>query len=459
MGTVVGERSGRDLFLEALRSEIVAGTEVLSTWVSHVHAQGEIAALFEFGAWLCGLNAFFDWKRLPLREKEKNLLHERSFAPEIRVARLALQQAEHCALRLCCLSPETAAARDMTRRTGMESAGVRSFPMGRVFEQANPMESLTRLLESIQDLKVMIDAVQDPMKWDFQLYLSLGRTFRRDLRDCRFIDMLLAQRFWIQFDCMDSAVLSAVLKSITDDRERHNVALALLYLHRFLRYLELVSSGLRDDMPLHHFLVLFCLLHEQTDVLCDFVQSHFQRGRRSNAKLRDAADLMVHSLRLETQRAFERELVFLAAEDDPSMIYAKVENSHGLLRNCYQSSVVTLIHAFDESVDAKSVFPSMVEGLQQGQKLTGDLWDLRSDLKGELDRENGFDLSMVLDRITRFRESSLRFLMYQDWGEFERFSDSLIAAGNEIEARALLRRFVRFLEVLVQEVSKRSVLQ
>ena len=459
MGTVAGERSGRDLFLETLRSEIVDGSEVLSAWVSHVHAHGEIDALFEFEAWLRGLNAFFDWKRLPLRDKEKSLVYERSFAPEIRVARLALQQAERGALRLCCLSPAPATARDTMRRDGMHGAGVIRFPMGRVFDRASPMESLTCLLQSIQDLKIMIDAVEDPMRWDYQMYLSLGRSFRRDLRDCRFIGMLLAQRFRIQFDCMDSAVLSGVLKSIPDDRERHNVALVLLYLHRFLRYLELVASGLREDRPLRRFLVLFCLLHEQTDVFCDFVQSRFQKGRRANANLRDAADLMVHALRLETQRAFERELVFLAAEENPSLIYAKMENSHGLLRNCYQSGVVSLIHAFDASIDAKSVFPSMVEGLQQGQKLTRDLWDLRCELKTELDRENGFDLSLVLDRITRFRESSLRFLMYQDWGEFERFSDSLIAAGNEIEARSLLRRFVRFLEVLVQEVSKRSVLQ
>jgi hypothetical protein len=49
--------------------------------------------------------------------------------------------------------------------------------------------------------------------------------------------------------------------------------------------------------------------------------------------------------------------------------------------------------------------------------------------------------------------------MYQDWGEFERFSDSLVTAANEVEVRMLLRKFISFLEVLMQEVSKRSVLQ
>jgi len=48
--------------------------------------------------------------------------------------------------------------------------------------------------------------------------------------------------------------------------------------------------------------------------------------------------------------------------------------------------------------------------------------------------------------------------MYRDWEEFQRFSDSTITASNPIELRILLRKFVSFLETLVQEVSKRGIL-
>lgn len=459
MVAATNARIGQDSFLEALRSEIVAGTEILAAWITHVQAKGEIEILFELETWLRGLGAFFDRRHLPLQDAERASLITRSFVPEVRVARLALQECERCALQLCSLGQDAKVEFEALVETQIYKTGVLDARVGKGLEQATPVDSLAHLLESINDLKVMIDALEDPARQDLKLFLSIGRTFKSDLRNCRYVDMLLGQRFRLQFDRIDNAVLSTVFRSIAEENMRHNMALALLYLYRFLHYLTLVSSALHHDRPLRRFLVLFSLLHEQTDILCDFIKSRFLKERRGNSRLRIAADLTVHSLRMEAQRMFERELIFLSSEKDASAIYAKVENSHGLLRNCYQSCVVTLIQAFDENVDGKALFPSIVEGFQQGQQLRKDLWDLRQDFKTELERRESFDLSLVLDRVTRFRESSLRYLMYQDWGEFERFSDSLVTAANEVEVRMLLRKFISFLEVLMQEVSKRSVLQ
>jgi hypothetical protein len=459
MAAATNARVAQDSFLEALRSEIVAGTEILAAWVTHVQAKDGIEVLFELEAWLRGLGAFFGRRHLPLPEEERAALVTRSFAPEIRVARLGLQECERCALQLCSLGQDAKVEFEALVDTQIYNTGVLDPRISKGLEQATPIDSLAHLLESLNNLKVMIDALKDPACQDLKLFLSIGRTFKSELRNCRYVDMLLGQRFRLQFDRIDNAVLSAVLRSIAELHVRRDVSLALLYLYRFLHYLTLISAALRQDRPLRRFLVLFSLLHEQTDILCDFVKSRFLKGRRGNSRLRIASDLIVHSLRMEAQRLFERELIFLSSEKDASAIYAKVENSHGLLRNCYQSCVVTLIQAFDEKVDGKALFPSMIEGLQQGQRLRKDLWDLRQDLKAGLEMGEAFDLSLVLDRVTRFRESSLRYLMYQDWGEFERFSDSLVTAANEVEVRMLLRKFISFLEVLMQEVSKRSVLQ
>jgi hypothetical protein len=49
--------------------------------------------------------------------------------------------------------------------------------------------------------------------------------------------------------------------------------------------------------------------------------------------------------------------------------------------------------------------------------------------------------------------------MYRDWGEFELLADALIASRNQNEICAHLRKFAGFLETLIHEVSKRSVLQ
>jgi hypothetical protein len=47
--------------------------------------------------------------------------------------------------------------------------------------------------------------------------------------------------------------------------------------------------------------------------------------------------------------------------------------------------------------------------------------------------------------------------MYRDWVEFEAFSDALAVSINLMEIRTHIRKFVSYLESLIQEVSKRSV--
>jgi len=49
--------------------------------------------------------------------------------------------------------------------------------------------------------------------------------------------------------------------------------------------------------------------------------------------------------------------------------------------------------------------------------------------------------------------------MYRDWAEFEAFSDALSISTNFIEIRTHIRKFADFLEMLIQEVSKRSIFQ
>jgi hypothetical protein len=105
------------------------------------------------------------------------------------------------------------------------------------------------------------------------------------------------------------------------------------------------------------------------------------------------------------------------------------------------------------------IFPEMVDQLMESQKLLQALWDLRRSLKELLEGKEELELTTIMDRLNTFRLSSLRFLMYRDWGAFEEFSDAMVAAGNPIELRTRVRKFVSFLEMLTQEVSKRSVLR
>lgn len=49
--------------------------------------------------------------------------------------------------------------------------------------------------------------------------------------------------------------------------------------------------------------------------------------------------------------------------------------------------------------------------------------------------------------------------MYRDWEDFEAFLDTMTTSSNLPENRMHIRKFAGYLEMLIQEVSKRSVFQ
>src|SRR5437867_1840873 len=165
--------------------------------------------------------------------------------------------------------------------------------------------------------------------------------------------MLLTQQFKVQFDQVDSAIISTLLRNVQEDQVRRNVSLSLLHLYRMLRYLKVVAAMLIKDRPLRHSLVIFSLLHEEMGGLSQFLKSRFLRGKQTGQGLWNAAELIVYSITMESVRALERELLFVSREREAPPIYSKIENSHGLLRNCYQNCILALAQALDPAVDTK----------------------------------------------------------------------------------------------------------
>jgi hypothetical protein len=451
--------SGQDSFIDVLHSEIIAGSENLTAWIKQLGTQGAIHNLFGMETWLKGVRAFFCTEHLPLSATEKGELVTRSFAPELGVVRQAMQVCE--AYACAVMQPGTSEKFEFEEfmEIQMRKDRMLDFHISRMVEQLTPRDSVSQLLVSLNDLRITMDAFKEQPGQDYQLFLSLGRTFGRELKNCRYIDMLMSQRFRFQYDFIENKSLTEVLRRISEDGVRRNMAMALLYLFRFLKYLKLVSADLAQDRPLKQHLVIFSLLHEEMGTLSDFLRARFLRSKEAGHPLRNAAELIAYSLKMEAQRVLDRELIFVSRETDPGIIYTRMENGHGLLRNCCQSSLLTLIQAVDKDFDVALLFPSRAESLLTAEKLRQDLWDLRQWLTDVLGNKEELDSHRIIERLISFKETSLRSLMYRDWAEFEAFSDALAVSTNFIEIRTHIRKFVSFLEMLIQEVSKRSVFQ
>jgi hypothetical protein len=450
-------RSAQDSFADVLHSEIASGNENLTAWIKQVQEQGSIESLFQMETWIKGLCSFFRMEHLPLSPAEKGEIVTRSFAPELAIVRQVVVLCESCACEVLRLKTGDKFEFEDFLDNQMRKDRLADFHIARLVEQRTPRDSVSQFLEFLNDFRVTLDAFNEFSVRDYQLFLSLGRALERELKNCRYIDMLLSQRFRMQYDFVETQALGSVLRSIPEDAVRRNFALALLFLFRFLKYLELVAADLKLDRSLKHHLVVFALLHEEIGVLSDFLRARFLKGKEPANTGRNAAELVAYSLKTEAQRVLDRELVFMSRESDPVQLYTRMENSHGLLRSCCQSGILALIQSIDKSFDATVLFPSRADSLISAEKVRQDLWDLRQWLSDVSSSQEELDSNKIIERLSAFKDHSLRYLMYRDWAEFEGFSDALAIAANFIEIRTHIRKFVHYLEMLIQEVSKRSV--
>jgi len=204
-------RIPRDSFLEALHAETVAGTENLTAWLNHIAAHKGADSLFELEAWLRGLRAFFDVRHLPLGEAERSDLINRNFAPEIRIAYETIQHIERSCNAVLSFGQPQKLEFETFIKTQMRKGGAPDYQTSRVLEQPTPLDSMSHFVEALNDLRVLVDATRDSVSQNYPVFLGIGRIFHRDLRGCRYIDMLLTQQFKVQFDQVDNAVITALL--------------------------------------------------------------------------------------------------------------------------------------------------------------------------------------------------------------------------------------------------------
>ena len=64
------------------------------------------------------------------------------------------------------------------------------------------------------------------------------------------------------------------------------------------------------------------------------------------------------------------ELTDISVTRQAENVRTRVENSHGILKDCFQQSVVQLAQMFDTEVDGQSIFPDFHAKLEQSRQLS-----------------------------------------------------------------------------------------
>ena len=413
----------------------------------------------ELEMWLKCLDRYFTVSNHPLTEKELKEATLRDYSQELQiVGDVILRISRVCAV---LLSEEKISYSSFAKYV---DTSVRQVQVGDSFSKRiqrlnKPDENLNYLMESLLDIRTIILGLSELSKLPYLCFTGIGKMIGRELGNGLFLDYFMEKRFVPLFDQIANPRVVNLVRSIQVIEYRRTFAALFLDFTRALRYLKFCSSQTKDVASMKRSLLLFSLLHSDLRILIRHMEDEFVKNKHPDKHFVDLIESITYSLSMELRKVMQRELVGIASLQQYDLVFAKVQNSTGILTNAIQQVVFSIAQFFDSSLDGKRLFPDYVTKLEQSTQLRQDLQNLLESLKKVQKTADVPQLPTLLRNIETFRSGSMKYLMFKDWMNLDNHYHELADCKTSGNVAFSLQRFVAFLGSLQKEVDKRSILK
>lgn len=231
--------------------------------------------------------------------------------------------------------------------------------------------------------------------------------------------------------------------------------------HRLLKVLDTLNI-IEGTLARQRVLMLGGLFGEvgaQLSSLLAFVTEAVAAEDDIDEEARRAFDCMRFVVSHEMSKVFRQEFPGLTDDGRSPRTRAELTRAWGLLHNCLQQTAISLSQTFDRSVTGEQLFDDYKSKVENSFTLHRELKTLLQKVI-MAERSNGILLKHSLVRhLEHFREDTMHFLMYKDWGEFSRYVDEVKRAFEEMEEfEPMLHEFAQYLSTLLHHVGMREVL-
>ncbi len=412
---------------------------------------------YTLATWLRALDAFFQVRLHPTADPTGGEALTRDWIAEVRVARRALLNCAHLAAQLKSDSSTNSEENSIEYNL----SGINRLTEAKsedTFEASAPFdEQLTTLVATLEDAAGVGEGLSSASRVTCQAWISYGRLATAELRRNQ-----AAQKLSEAIEKRNLAQLPPSIARLVESIPSPDFSTDLLFvfagLFRLLEHLRFIEPLLTKDYPLKQSLPLWTLIHEEASAILDFISTRAMQSEKLDENLFDTLDGTSYAIGMELRKVFAHELVGMSEARNAMTLFVKVENAHGLLRDCFQQSIITLAQTFDAAFEPKPLFNTLQSKVEQSLRLRCDVWRLLKDVR-EVERARDMNrFPMLLEKCDAFRQGSMRYLMYKDWEAFERFVDEATAARGVAERIPVLHRLGTFLETLFGQINMRAAL-
>jgi hypothetical protein len=430
----------------------------MSQWVDRLGETGRTEYLFELEMWLRSFERYFRIRNQPLSEDSTRTLAIRSFYEEIGLVANAIERVTKLATLLSSEDQVSQERFEKYVENFLKQDDSADPYVARLLRQASPQSALALLRESFEDLKLLMTELSKLSRIPYSTFQSVGRLIYREVRRNEYLCLLMDKKFKPAYDRITVEPIAEVIRGIENKDRRRLVANVFLQFFRLLHYLEYADPRKRHLEELRTSVLIFSLVASETRALVEFIQK--EQARLGTAQgFPESFESFVYCVPLELRKVIHTELTELTSFKQADTIYMRLENSHGILRDCFQQSVTQLAQGFDPGIEGKRIFNQFETHFEQSQLLRRDLAGLILTVRRFSEEKTEERAEAMKRLISRFYDRSLRYLMYRDWSSFESFAVEILKCDSVPGLLQIAHRFDTYLKTLLREINKRGVLQ
>ena len=439
------------------RSELLRGQ--LKRFTDQVAAASKARELFELEMWLRSFERFFRIGGKPLSERETRALAARNWSEELRLVDNALLRVVQLCSSLLSEDQVDLARFDRYVESNLNvDEGLDPY-IEKLIRHTMPETALTLLRESFEDLHLLLLDLVKLSRLPYSTFNSVGKIVYREVRRSDLLALLIDKKFKPVHDRMGNRAVRALIRNIPDPVERRQAAKVFLELFRLLHYLEYTDPQRLGEEQLRETILPFALVVSETRLLLSYIERRVMKGKDASLPLYQVYDSFVYCVPLELKKVVNTELTDISVTRQAENVRTRVENSHGILKDCYQQSIVQLAQIFDPEIDGARIFPDFSARRDQSVALREGLVKVVQALNEFQEKKDAPSANGMKDCISEFYDHNIKYLMYRDWSGFELFYIEILKCGSLQGLQQIAHRFETFLVTLLREVQKRSLLQ
>jgi hypothetical protein len=439
------------------------GSELLKVqlrqWMEQVVGAGKTRDLFELEMWLRSFERFFRIKNQPLSEKETKQLALRNWSEELRLVDYVILRTIQLCSAILSEDHVNLTRFDKYLEGYLKKDDVVDPYIEKLIRQSTPEAGLTLLRESLEDVHVLLSDLTRLSRVQYGTFTAVGKMLYREVRRGHLLALLLDSKFKPMHDKVDNQAIAGVIRGIPEPLVKKQAAKVFLEFFRMLHYLEFADPAHATEDGLRSSILVFSLITSEMRLLLTYIEKRALKNTPDGTPLHELYDSFVYCLPLELKKVINTELLDISTARQPDIVRARVENSHGILKDCFQQSVVQLSQVFNPLMDGIHIFPDFTARLEQSLNLRDNLVRLLAAVKAFQTGKDEAAANRMKDEISYFYDHSMKDLMYRDWSGFELFFIEILKCTSVPALLQIGHRFETFLMTLYREVQKRSILQ